>query len=102
MSSMTIDLDKVTISTFEPHEGSSFQVRHGDQVRTATLTELRRYGREAPGGRESFALVFQFESSDVLPQAIYELTHDQIGAFSLFLVPVGQNENGVYYEAVFN
>jgi hypothetical protein len=33
---------------------------------------------------------------------MYQLQHERLGAFELFLVPVGQDQDGVYYEAVFN
>ena len=30
------------------------------------------------------------------------MTHDSIGEFELFLVPVGRDDSGTFYEAVFN
>jgi hypothetical protein len=30
------------------------------------------------------------------------MQHVQLGTFDLFLVPVGQDQQGVYYEAIFN
>jgi hypothetical protein len=33
---------------------------------------------------------------------MYQIQHDQLGAFDLFLVPVSQDQDGVYFEAVFN
>jgi hypothetical protein len=38
----------------------------------------------------------------VLGQGVYPLDHEAMGAFELFLVPVGKNERGYQYEAVFN
>jgi hypothetical protein len=52
--------------------------------------------------QERFSLVFRGPDSQVLQQGIYQLQHDRLGAFELFLVPVGQDNHGVYYEAVFN
>ena len=38
----------------------------------------------------------------LLQQGMYQLQHDQLGALELFLVPVGRDHEGLYYEAVFN
>jgi hypothetical protein len=37
-----------------------------------------------------------------LPQRVYTLEHDSMGAFELFLVPVARDEKSFRYEAVFN
>jgi hypothetical protein len=37
-----------------------------------------------------------------LPQATYRFEHETIGAFDLFIVPVGRTAQGVSYEAVFS
>lgn len=51
---------------------------------------------------ESYALLFRGPSTFVLPQQIYRLKHDHLGEIDLFLVPVGRDANGSYYEVVFN
>jgi hypothetical protein len=33
---------------------------------------------------------------------MYRMQHDQLGKLELFLVPVGQDQRCIYYEAVFN
>jgi len=52
--------------------------------------------------QEVFALIFLGPKDSPLPQKIYDLTHEQLGAGALFLVPIGQSEEGFRYEAVFN
>ena len=52
--------------------------------------------------QEMFSLIFQGPNQAFLPQRLYSIEHDQIGVFDLFLVPIGQDENGYRYEAVFN
>ncbi len=37
-----------------------------------------------------------------LGQGTFDLEHDQIGSFALFLVPIGPDAEGMRYEAVFN
>ena len=45
---------------------------------------------------------FRGDRNQVFPQRIYPMKHDSIGDFDLFLVPVGRDETGTFYEAVFN
>ena len=51
---------------------------------------------------ESFSIVFRGPSHPLLPQGIYQLQHDAIGTFDLFIVPIRQDQDGLYYEACFN
>jgi hypothetical protein len=52
--------------------------------------------------QEQFSLRFRGDRNQVFPQRIYPMKHDSIGDFDLFLVPVGRDETGTFYEAVFN
>ena len=36
-----------------------------------------------------------------MPQRIYQVEHDAMGAYEIFLVPVGKDATGVLYEAIF-
>jgi hypothetical protein len=37
-----------------------------------------------------------------LSQGVHNFKHDQMGQFELFIVPIKQDEQGFYYQAVFN
>ena len=50
---------------------------------------------------ERFSLYFTGPDR-YLPQHVYRIEHEQMGALDLFLVPVGKLDNGFRYEAVFN
>jgi hypothetical protein len=52
--------------------------------------------------QEQFSLRFRGDRSKVFPQRIYAIKHDSIGDFDLFLVPIGRDDSGTFYEAVFN
>ena len=52
--------------------------------------------------QEQFSLHFRGDRNQIFPQRIYPMRHDAIGDFDLFLVPVGRDETGTLYEAVFN
>ena len=52
--------------------------------------------------QEQFALHFRGPLEMPFPQAIRLLEHDTMGKLTLFLVPIGRNEEGMIYEAAFN
>jgi Domain of unknown function (DUF6916) len=53
------------------------------------------------GGYESFAVLLTGPPPP-LEQATYRMHHPLVGAFDLFVGPVGRDDTGVHYEAVFN
>ena len=52
--------------------------------------------------QEVFSLLFKGPPDQLLPQQMYSLVHEQLGALDIFLVPIRQDAEGIYYEAVFN
>ncbi|HEY7805751.1 MAG TPA: hypothetical protein VIC34_01000 [Croceibacterium sp.] len=62
-----------------------------------TAAELPSSGRE--GG--AFRLEFRGPFDPILPQAIYDFRRGAESA-DIFIVPVGRNETGTLYEAIFN
>jgi hypothetical protein len=53
-------------------------------------------------GAEGFSIVFKGPGEFVLRQSTYRLKHDVMGTIDILLVPIGKDEQGVDYEAVFN
>lgn len=53
-------------------------------------------------GTEAFSILFKGPKEFVLQQGTYQLEHDAMGTFHILLVPVGRNDEGTEYEAVFN
>lgn len=62
-----------------------------------TVSELQENSRQ-----QAFSIIFLGPADRMMPQHIYQLKHDQLGELSLFLVPIGKQERGYEYEAVFN
>ena len=58
-------------------------------------------GAKPPDRRQPFSIVFRGPGDVLLPQRIYMIEHEEIGAFDLFLVPIGPDERGLRYEAIF-
>jgi hypothetical protein len=51
---------------------------------------------------DTFSLVFRGPKAPLVPQGLYLLQHERLGELSLYLVPVGPDNGGMQYEAVFN
>ena len=51
--------------------------------------------------RNPFSLLFRTSRATVLPQRIYEVEHDVMGSYSVYLVPVGPDTAGMTYQAIF-
>jgi len=91
----------LTKSAFAENLNTKFWLRDPAGERVAIdLVELND-SRSSPQN-EAFSLLFRGDSRQVYPQRLYSVEHDTMGAFDLFLVPVGRDEKGTFYEAVFN
>jgi hypothetical protein len=67
------------------------------EILLTEVTPLRATARQ-----EMFSLLFHGPADHFLPQMMHKLAHDPLGEVDLFLVPVGRDEAGFIYEAVFN
>ncbi len=54
------------------------------------------------GEVERFSLFFYGPGDRFLPQHVYRLAHDRLGEQDIFIVPVGRDQRGYRYEAVFS
>lgn len=68
------------------------------------LVEVRGYEPRPneQAGMERFALYFYGPADIFMPQYNYPLEHERMGRLNIFVVPVGRDERGYRYEAVFN
>ena len=91
----------LTHEAFTQQAGTKFKVQvdenTGVELELAEVSELKLYPRQ-----EEFTIVFRGPSNAFLDQGVRLFTHDHIGDFELFIVPIRQDEQGFYYEAVFN
>jgi hypothetical protein len=100
-------LDQLTSADFSPYLHQTFTVRLESlepiALELAGVTELESGGAEPGPRRRPFSLLFLGPvSHQYLLQHIYRLEHEQLGAFELFLVPLGPEGGRMRYEAVFN
>lgn len=94
----------LTEAEFSKHVGTKYQLNLEPQAIELELSKVKGYhaGPNEQGGMERFSAFFEGPSSVRLPQSLYHLTHEQMGEFDIFLVPIAQTESGFRYEAVFN
>lgn len=91
----------LTHETFSQHANTEFQVLLDENtsvpLELTTVSELKLYPQQ-----EEFTLEFRGPLGMFLDQGVRNFKHDQMGQFELFIVPVKQDAQGLYYEAVFN
>ena len=108
-------LDKLTSEDFAPHLHQTFilslgpwgephdPAAHG-APRMLELVEVDNLSGEAPrasASRRSFSLIFRETGGSYLPQRTYAIEHPALGWLDLFLVPIGPDQVGMRYQAVF-
>jgi len=85
---------------FAKHLHEKFRIRLNEQTIEAELTEISELLLSPR--QERFSIVFRTSNEMLLEQGLHPFEHDQMGNFELFIVPIGRDEDGTYYEAVFN
>jgi hypothetical protein len=99
---MSDNLETLTVDVFESRVGARFHIRaRPDTELEAELIEARALGNAGSGRRVPFSLSFRTAQVTALPQRIYEVAHDEMGSYKIFLVPVGPDGKGMVYEAIF-
>jgi len=106
-------LGSLTAASFAPHKGTEFRIHVNDSIiLLAELVDVSVRGQPVPRAvwdtnpepqRERFSIVLRGPLDQPLAQQMYDVEHATIGLIEgLFLVPVGINQDGRYYEAVFS
>ena len=92
-------------TAFSEHRGSEFRIHVApDREEVLTLIEVKRLGPDGggrPGAPEQFSVIFRGGAGDHLPQRTYPMDHETLGKFELFIVPIGPDDQGMRYQAVF-
>ena len=91
--------------SFSRHLNTKFTVK----VESGELIELelvevavRKIEPNEQAGMERFSTFFSGAGNFFLPQQTYELRHPEMGEMAVFIVPIGMDEKGYRYEAIFN
>jgi len=111
-----LSLETLTAADFRVHQGTKFRLTGGSPPGggpssiEAELAEVTERAPNAAGTfRAPFSVLFHGPLQPVMPQGIYRVEHEQLGAVELFIVPVGPDEpsdpgrvpTAMRYEAVF-
>jgi hypothetical protein len=93
----------VTEEDFAKCVNQTCQVHHGSDRLEMQLVECRKLSVPGRSGglRVPFALLFRGPKTPVLPQRMYQFDFEPLGAVEIFIVPVGPDEAGMRYEAIF-
>jgi hypothetical protein len=99
-------LEDFTAAALRPHVGSYFHVKTQDGQSFDMLLEEVKVVLEKHVSprmkRDSFSLYFVGPDNLYMQQAMYDVTHDELGGpWPVFLVPVGKRDNTILYEAAF-
>lgn len=97
-------LDQLQVSNFAHLEGKNLNIRFTPEVTLeARLIEVSEVHGSTPLERNPFHLVLQTQQkNEYYQQAIYTLIHPEKGEMQLFMVPLGNDGNGMRYEIVFS
>lgn len=97
--------ERPTQESFSRHLNTKFRVEV-EAPRPVELELIAVNSRPSDAGEhqgmERFSAVFVGPPDLYLPQQTYPLSHDEMGDLQIFLVPVGRDEQGFRYEAVYN
>jgi hypothetical protein len=104
-----MNLSELTLEKAKELEGLTFEmtVPEGGTValklEEAAGFEVRQRRRRAPASakREPFALYFLGPLEPVYEQGMYSFRSGDVTFENMFIVPVGRDDEGVEYEAVF-
>lgn len=93
----------LTLDMFTVRMGERFRIQATDQRRIdLELVDASPLGAgSSEAQRQPFSLVFRAAGGELVPQRIYQVEHDSLGAHDIFLVPIGPDGGGMRYEAIF-
>jgi hypothetical protein len=90
-----------SLSAFAEHLNTTFRI-HVDDSRSVDAVLVEAVDVGSTDRQEQFSLLFRVPHSCPLPQLMYRMEHEHLGPMDLLIVPVGRDDLGLRYEAVFN
>ena len=91
----SVSLAEMACATFVELLHSRFRIHGSGPPIELELQEA------TPHQAGSFSLIFAGPLTHFLPQRTYRFEHEPL-SFDLFIVPIGQDQNGFQYEAIVN
>ncbi|MCG8428173.1 MAG: hypothetical protein MI754_12525 [Chromatiales bacterium] len=94
--------DMLTQDFFSALLNKTFDVQTTTGAVEAELIEVAALPNHQEQSRENWSLVFEFKTDDIYEQGTYTFQHEDDDEIAIFIVPIGQDEKGVRYQAIFN
>ena len=95
---------QLEISFFKPLINQKFNIQLANNttlvVQLIEITPGKKFDNDTQ--RDPFSIVFRGPREISIPQGIYKIDHETAGRLEIFLVPIGPDEKGMCFEAVFN
>lgn len=91
----------LTHEEFTKAANTKFQVEFDEnnqvELELINVSDIKLYPQQ-----EEFSVEFRGPLEFFLGQGGHPFSHEQMGQFELFIVPIKQDAQGFYYEAIFN
>jgi len=91
----------LTHEEFSKAKNTKFKVEFDENTHVdlelVTVSDVKLYPQQ-----EEFAVEFRGPLDMFLAQGPHNFSHEEMGQFELFIVPIKQDAEGFYYEAIFN
>lgn len=99
-----MQLDELTEEVFAGQLNTTFYVPLNERRVELELVSVAgdKSSLDKIEGVERFSIYFLGPGDFYLPQRIYRIEHEALGALDIFIVPVGVQDKRYQYEAVFN
>jgi hypothetical protein len=95
-------LEQLTMASLSEQLNTKFRLSAEPETQVELeLVEVQAHG-DVAGQTERFSAIFRGPLGRFLPQSTYAMGHEKLGSVELFIVPIRQDNEGFYYEAVFN
>jgi len=93
--------EQLKIEDFSKYLATKFKVyRSDDEVFEAELVGV--FDLRNDDVLQTFSVEFLIPNEFGQEQRIYKIEHPELGTIGLFIVPVGQNDSGLRFEAIFS
>ena len=101
-----MQLDEMTLQTFEPLVGSNFKITFQDhepiELKITGVKPVMERVVSTRIKRQPFVVFLEGDGTFFLPQRMYDFSHEVLGEhLPIFIVPTGKLESTYQYEAVF-
>lgn len=94
-------MHNISQEAFRENQNTKFIAKAGEAIAVdLELLECKDLGTTP--GQEQFSLVFRGPREPRLEQMTYQMNHEVLGESLIFLVPIRQDADSLYYEAIFN